>query len=128
MGIFMSLPKDVRRYYSNQYLHSFDVKLLLNAYGVPFTFNVEFTYFAAEHGYLQLLKYAHDNGCKWDEWTCAYAAEGGHLHVLIYAHDNGCRWNTLTREYAARGGHPHVLEWIKITVKCNGSKRKRRDE
>jgi hypothetical protein len=30
-------------------------------------------------GWLSVLQWARDNGCPWDEDTCAYAAEGGHL-------------------------------------------------
>ena len=34
-----------------------------------------------------MLKYAHENGCPWNEGTCSKAAEGGHLEVLKYAHE-----------------------------------------
>jgi hypothetical protein len=36
------------------------------------------------------LKYAHENGCPWDEKTCSLAAENGQLECLKYAHENGC--------------------------------------
>ena len=26
----------------------------------------------------------------WDEWTCALAAESGYLEILKYARENGC--------------------------------------
>ena len=29
---------------------------------------------AAEGGHLEVLKYAHENGCPWGEWTCSKAA------------------------------------------------------
>ena len=29
---------------------------------------------AAKNGNLKCLKYAHENGCPWDKYTCAYAA------------------------------------------------------
>ena len=35
-------------------------------------------------------KYAHENGCPWDGYTCSKAAKGGHLECLKYAHENGC--------------------------------------
>jgi hypothetical protein len=41
-------------------------------------------------GYLDCLKYAHENGCPWNEYTCMRAAKGGHLHCLIYLYENGC--------------------------------------
>ena len=34
----------------------------------------------------------------WDECTCAYAAEGGHLEVLKWARENGCPWDEYTCE------------------------------
>ena len=47
------------------------------------------------------LKYAHENGCPWDEDTCSEAAKGGHLKVLKYAHENGCPWDEWTCSGAA---------------------------
>ncbi len=64
---------------------------------------------AASGGYLEVLKWAHANGCDWDADTCAYAAQGGHLEVLKWARANGCHWNRVTC-YNARG-HPEVLKW-----------------
>jgi hypothetical protein len=37
--------------------------------------------------------------------TCAFAAGGGHLEVLTWAREQGCPWNELTCSYAAKGGH-----------------------
>ena len=45
---------------------------------------------AAENGHLECLKYAHEHGCPWDEWTCESAAEKGHLECLKYACAHGC--------------------------------------
>ena len=45
---------------------------------------------AAGGGFLEILKWARENGCGWDGWTCANAAEGGHLEVLKWAVENGC--------------------------------------
>ena len=45
---------------------------------------------ATESGHLECLKYAHENGCPWDEDTCSYAADNGYLECLKYAHENGC--------------------------------------
>ena len=44
----------------------------------------------AENGKLELLKFLHENGCPWDDWTCSQAAYKGHLECLIYAYENGC--------------------------------------
>ena len=64
---------------------------------------------AAEGGHLDVLKYAHKNGCPWNEWTCRRAAGGGHLNVLKYAREKGCPWDDETCYYAAEGGHLNVL-------------------
>ena len=40
-------------------------------------------------GHLECLKYAHENECPWDGYTCSKAASGGHLECLKYAHENG---------------------------------------
>jgi len=36
----------------------------------------------AENGHLEVLKWAHQNGCYWDKNTCCNAALNGHLEVL----------------------------------------------
>ncbi len=33
----------------------------------------------AEGGHLGVLKWARENGCPWDEWTCAIAASKGYV-------------------------------------------------
>ena len=40
-----------------------------------------------------MLKWARENGCPWDGWTCAHAARGGHLGVLMWARENGAPWD-----------------------------------
>ena len=57
---------------------------------------------AAGNGHLDCLKYAHENGCPWDENTCAKAAINGHLDCLKYAHENGCPWDENTCSNAAK--------------------------
>lgn len=55
----------------------------------PSTFHGYF----ASHGFLNLMKYAHENGCDWgNENACNESAAGGHLECLKYAHENGCEW------------------------------------
>ena len=48
------------------------------------------TFGAAFGGHLDVLKWARENGCEWDSWTCAYAAQNGHFDVLKWARENGC--------------------------------------
>ena len=60
-----------------------------------------------------MLQWARENGCPWDETTCAMAASGGHLYILQWARANGCPWNESTCWYAAEGGHLEVLQWAR---------------
>jgi hypothetical protein len=68
---------------------------------------------AAEGGHLEVLKWARENDCPWDELTCAHAAWKGHLEVLKWARENGCPSNELTCSSAALGGHLEVLKWAR---------------
>ena len=70
---------------------------------------------AARGGHLEMLKWARENGCPWDELTCAaIAAYGGHLEVLKWARENDCPWEELTcAAIAAYGGHLEVLKWAR---------------
>ena len=45
---------------------------------------------------LEVLQWARQNGCPWDEETCEAAATGGHLEVLRWARQNGCPWDEET--------------------------------
>ena len=60
-----------------------------------------------------MLKWARENGCPWDEMTCANAASGGHLEMLKWARENGCPWDENTCANAASGGHLDVLKWAR---------------
>jgi hypothetical protein len=53
-------------------------------------------------GHFEVLKWARENDCPWDELTCTSAALGGHLEVLKWARENGCPWNAWTCDSAAR--------------------------
>ena len=64
-------------------------------------------------GHLDVLKYAHDNGCPWSEITCAYAANGGHLNVLKYAREKGCPWNKEQCLECAHVRGKEVKAWIR---------------
>ena len=49
-------------------------------------------------GHLEVLKYAHENGCPWDERTSFNAVKGGHwwcstVHMRMDVHENGCSWD-----------------------------------
>ena len=69
--------------------------------------------YAAGFGNLQSLQYAHEHGCPWDVSTCQAAAEYGHLDCLRYARENGCPWNWATCAYAALNGHLDCLRYAR---------------
>jgi hypothetical protein len=52
-----------------------------------------------------VLKWVRENGCPWDEMTCASAAEDGHIELLRWARENGAPWTENTRRIAARKGY-----------------------
>jgi hypothetical protein len=54
--------------------------------------NVDACTYAAERGYIDCLKFLHENDYYWDEWTCTRAAQNGQLECLKYLHQNGCPW------------------------------------
>ena len=68
-------------------------------------------YLAAKNGQIECLKYAHENGCRWNKQTCSYAAEYGHLGCLKYAHEHGCPWDEWTCRLAAMNGHLECIHY-----------------
>ena len=78
------------------------------------------------------MKFAHEHGAPWDQWTCEYAAGFGNLQSLQYAHEHGCPWDAKTYFCAMSNGnmevilfliereHPHAqslrLTWEKVAM------------
>jgi hypothetical protein len=60
---------------------------------------------ASASGQLECLKYLHENGCPWNEETCYGAASHGYIECLKYAHENGCPWNEEICNIATLGEH-----------------------
>jgi hypothetical protein len=65
---------------------------------------------AAKNGDLDILKWAREKGCRWNEWTCFHAATGGHLEILKWARENGCPWDKWTCA-AAYEDHLDIFKW-----------------
>ena len=63
---------------------------------------------------MDVLKYAHENRCPWDERTCSRAAEWGHLDVLEYARKNGCPWHKAGCLSDAKT--EEIKAWIRIQL------------
>ncbi len=89
------------------------IQLLHKKKGCPVFCEFSYT-LAAEGGHLECLKYMHENGCKWDNWSVmssTRAARNGHLKCLQYMHENGCYMDSRTCSVAAYYGHLDILEW-----------------
>ena len=80
---------------------------------------------AAKGGHLEVLQWARQNGCPWDNNA---AREGHllvrgtragtrHLEVLQWARQNGCPWDVRSCIYSAQNrGHLDVLQWLRENV------------
>jgi len=84
---------------------------------------------AAQHGHLEVLKWALERGCLESTGTndlcallytlqvsatlCARAALGGQLEVLRWLRGHYYSWDALTCEKAAQGGHLETLKWLR---------------
>ena len=64
-------------------------------------------------GSIQMLKWAKEEGCPWNERTCATIALGGHLVVLKWARDHKCPWGVNTCGFAAKTGNLEMLKWAR---------------
>jgi hypothetical protein len=63
---------------------------------------------------LEVLQWAHENGCPWDEWTCSAAAEGGQFEILQWAREQGCPWDAgNVCLYATFMEHLEIVQWVK---------------
>jgi len=67
--------------------------------------------YAAGDGHLEILQWAREHDCPWDEYTGTHAAASGHLEVLKWARERDCPWDEETCEYAADNGELEVLRW-----------------
>jgi uncharacterized protein YabN with tetrapyrrole methylase and pyrophosphatase domain len=64
---------------------------------------------------LETLKYAHENGCPWNELVCSYASGEGNLEVLKYARRNGCPWDkNICYNEAMLLADKSVANWISM--------------
>jgi hypothetical protein len=66
---------------------------------------------AARNGHLEVLKWAREHDCPWDEITCSLAAWGGHKEVLRWARAHGCPWSKRECE-SYSFFHPETVAWV----------------
>jgi hypothetical protein len=69
---------------------------------------------AAEAGHLEVLKWAREHHCPWDEFTCTCesAASNGHLETLQWVREHHCPWDSGTRAAAVAAGQSEVIRWL----------------
>ena len=68
---------------------------------------------AAEHGHLEVLRWAMEHHCPVDPYTYHAAAMFGHVHILEYLNTTPAPYDAFAANAAAGQGHVHVLEWFK---------------
>jgi hypothetical protein len=83
-----------------------------------------FSYYAARSGNLEMLKWAHAEGCGWNNHVIGVVAAIGNIEMLKWCLDNGCPYKNSDIGQAAVRGHVAVLEWWKendydINEGCN---------
>jgi Ankyrin repeats (3 copies) len=94
-------------------LSKHDLVFIYLAHGCKLKLTIDTMNYAAKCGYINQMRYLHENGCKWDSDTPMYAAWNGHLDCLKYAHENGCEWDSRTPMRAARNGHLDCLKYAR---------------
>lgn len=68
---------------------------------------------AAHYGQFHVVKYLHTH-CPdriWTKWVPAFAVLSGSLEIVRYAHENGCEWDEYTLNNAIRYGHDDIVEY-----------------
>jgi len=71
-----------------------------------------------EGGHLEVLQWAREHGCPWNESTCSATAVGGHLKVLQWAREHGCPWN----EHTCAGHTTAFILKIPVILKSTTNK------
>ena len=62
-------------------------------------------------GHLDVLRWAREHDCPWDDMTCENAARGGQLAVLRWARALGCPWSKRNCVYFSQD-EPETLAWV----------------
>jgi hypothetical protein len=88
-----------------------NINLLKYAHENGCEWNANTCHYEALSENLECLKYAHEHECPWDEIICRNAAKNGNIECLKYAHVNGCPWDGWTCYYASCNGHLECLKY-----------------
>lgn len=74
--------------------------------------NNQICYFAAGGGHLDVIKWAREYGCQWDEINATYAAKNIHLNILKWCVAEGCVWNKEECLRQIESTHAEIMEWV----------------
>ena len=66
---------------------------------------------AARLGYIGIISWAVEQGCRWSSLTCAIAAGAGRFELLKWLRREGCPWDEYTCSYALLEGHVEICKW-----------------
>ena len=83
---------------------------LLRKHG--FEWHLEVSELLACCGYLELLKFAYDDGCPCNERTCITAASFNRIEVLKYLHENGCILSAPVLIEATKSGNFEMIKYL----------------
>ena len=73
--------------------------------------------YAARGGHLEVLQWAREHDCPWNDKTCHAAARGGHLAVLRWAREHNCPWDADECGLDAYiYGHHRVERWVREQI------------
>jgi len=104
-GVANELPE---MYLTNEH----QLSNLLHAYvnsGYPMT--TYFIKYAAYHGYVDCMKYAHEHGCPWHLCTTSMAVLKNNFECLEYAHKHGCPWDKHVIRFARHKNYIKCLTY-----------------
>jgi hypothetical protein len=63
---------------------------------------------------LAVMQHLHATGCYWNHLVCTAAAERGYFEMLRWAREHGCEWNEHTiLSSAASSGNVQMAAWVK---------------
>ena len=62
---------------------------------------------------MEVLQWAWQEGCPWNEEVSANASKNGHLNILQWVSAKGCPLSDMICLNAASGGHLKVLQWAR---------------
>jgi hypothetical protein len=73
---------------------------------------MDVTFWAANSGRCDILRFAAERGAPWHPWTTSEAAKGGHLACLQLAHALGHNWDQWALTETARHGHLECMQFL----------------